>query len=314
MRQETVRSSDRAALEACLQQLGQVLLGKDAVLRQALACLLARGHLLIEDLPGMGKTVLAHALARVLGLSFSRIQFTSDMLPADILGGSVFERDTGDFRFQPGPIFAQVVLADEVNRATPKTQSALLEAMEEHQVTSDGVSRGLPQPFFVIATQNPVSQAGTYPLPESQLDRFLMKVAIGYPDAAAERALIRGEDRRALLRSLPPVLDAERLQRLQQQAASVQLSESLLDYVQQLVAATRTDVAYAWGVSPRATLALVRAAQAWALLEGRGYVVPDDVQAIVPPVLEHRLQAVELLDGSGPGQVTRRLLQDVEVL
>lgn len=304
-----------ALLEPCLAQVGRVMLGKDHVIRQAVACLLAGGHLLIEDLPGMGKTVLAHALASSFGLSFARVQFTSDLLPADVLGVSIFRRESETFEFQPGPIFAQVVLADEINRSTPKTQSALLEAMEEGQVTSDGVSRVLPEPFFVIATQNPVFQSGTYPLPESQLDRFLFRISIGYPDAAAERQLLLGQDRRELLRSLQPRLNESELQQLRAVVQSVTVAESLLDYVQRLVHYTRTDPAFAWGLSPRAALALLAAARAWALLEGRGYVVPEDVQAIMPAVAGHRLRAIaEHGAGADGGALVAQALQAVDVV
>ncbi|HEV8095604.1 MAG TPA: AAA family ATPase, partial [Burkholderiales bacterium] len=263
---------------------GSIILGKEAQVRLSLACLLARGHLLIEDVPGVGKTTLAHVLARSLGLQFQRIQFTSDMLPADILGVSVYERETSAFRFHPGPIFAQVILADEVNRATPKTQSALLEAMEEHQVTAEGETRKLPEPFFVIATQNPSEQVGTFPLPESQLDRFLMRIELGYPGRDAERALLAGVDRRALLATLEPSLSAAELVELQQNVQEVHVAPALLDYVQALVEHTRRNPDFAAGLSPRAALALVHSARAWALIEGRDKVIPEDVQAVLPGV------------------------------
>jgi MoxR-like ATPase len=258
--------------------------------RLALACLLARGHLLIEDLPGVGKTTLAHTLAKVLGLEFKRIQFTSDLLPADIIGISAYVPETRSFTFHPGPIVTQLVLADEINRATPKTQSALLEAMEERQVTADGVTHKLPEPFFVIATQNPHHLIGTFPLPESQLDRFLMRLELGYPDRAAERALLKGRDRHELLESLPPVIDGARLLLLQGQAGRLHVSEALLDYVQNLVAATRHMAKFAEGLSPRAGLALLAAARAWALLAGRDMVLPEDVQTVAPAVIGHRLR------------------------
>jgi len=277
-------------LDAVINRIGQIVLGKERQARLALACLLARGHLLIEDLPGVGKTTLAHVLARVLGLQFQRIQFTSDLLPADILGVSIYQPDTKAFVFHPGPLFAQLVLADEINRATPKTQSALLEAMEERQVTADGLTHKLPDPFFVIATQNPHHLIGTFPLPESQLDRFLMRIEMGYPDRAAERALLKGRDRRELLESLTPVINADKLSSLQQLAARVHVAEPLLDYVQNLLEATRHTGDFAEGLSPRAGLALLAAARAWALLASRDMVLPEDVQAIAPSVIGHRLR------------------------
>ena len=273
-----------------IEAASQIILGKEAQIRMALACLLARGHLLIEDIPGVGKTTLAHVLARSLGLHFQRIQFTSDMLPADILGVSIYERDSGSFKFHPGPIFAQVILADEVNRATPKTQSALLEAMEEHQVTAEGETRKLPEPFFVIATQNPSEQVGTFPLPESQLDRFLMRIELGYPDRAAERALLSGTDRRDLLAALGPCMTPAELVELQAEAQRVHVAPALLDYVQAIVEHTRRSPHFAAGLSPRAALALLHSARAWALIEGRDKVIPEDVQAVLPGVAGHRLR------------------------
>jgi MoxR-like ATPase len=273
-----------------LAAANQIILGKDAQIRLALSCLLARGHLLIEDLPGVGKTTLAHALARLLGLQFSRIQFTSDMLPADIIGVSVFDRDKTEFKFLPGPIFAQVVLADEINRATPKTQSALLEAMEERQVTTEGETRPLPDPFFVIATQNPSHQIGTFPLPESQLDRFLLRVELGYPGRDAERALLEGGGRRDLLLTLPACLEPEQLAPLQLQAAAVHASPALLDYIQLLIEATRNSPDFIHGLSPRASLSLLAAARAWAFIDGRKTVLPEDVQSVLPGVACHRLR------------------------
>ena len=280
-------------IDEVLTQAGKVILGKDAEIRQALACLLAGGHLLIEDLPGMGKTTLAHALARLLGLQFSRLQFTSDLLPADITGVSIFDREKSAFRFVPGPIFAQLVLADEINRATPKTQSALLEAMEEGQVTSEGETRALPRPFFVIATQNPASQVGTFPLPESQLDRFLMRIELGYPDRAAERALLAAGGQRQQVGQLEPRLSADELPALQREVAAVHAAGPLIDYVQALVEASRQSPVFRHGLSPRAGLALLAAARAWAWLAGRDMVLPDDVQAVLPAVARHRLHLAQ---------------------
>lgn len=282
---------DRASspLQATVDAIGALILGKDEQIKLALACLLARGHLLIEDLPGVGKTTLAQALARTLGLDFSRVQFTSDLLPADILGVSVYDSANTEFEFHPGPIFSQLVLADEVNRASPKTQSALLEAMEERQVTIDGATRILPEPFFVIATQNPTDHAGTFPLPESQLDRFLMRIRLGYPHADAERALLRERSRREMLSEQVPVLDAGGVLALQADVDRVRVADALLDYLLALAAQSRDSGQFRQGLSPRAGLALRRAAQAWALLEGRDYVLPEDVQAILPAVVDHRL-------------------------
>ncbi|HCH7784093.1 TPA: AAA family ATPase [Pseudomonas aeruginosa] len=301
-------------LEACLKAVDEILLGKDRQVRQALACLLARGHLLIEDLPGMGKTTLSHALARVLGLSFQRIQFTSDLLPGDILGTSVFDKDSGQFVFHPGPIFAELVLADEINRATPKSQSALLEAMEEGQVTIEGATRPLPEPFFVIATQNPASQGGTFSLPESQLDRFLMRLSLGYPGRAAERSLLLGEARRDLLPRLEPLLDHAALAAFQAEVPKVRASDALVDYVLRLVEATRTQPAFALGLSPRGSLALLAAARAWALLAGRDYVIPEDVQAVLPAVAGHRLRDQADPTGHGGGALVQWLLREVPAL
>ena len=284
------RSVAAAPIARVIDAAGRIILGKETRVRLALACLLARGHLLIEDLPGVGKTTLAHVLARSLGLQFQRIQFTSDMLPADIIGVSVYERETGGFKFHPGPIFAQVILADEVNRATPKTQSALLEAMEEHQVTAEGETRKLPQPFFVIATQNPSEQVGTFPLPESQLDRFMMRIELGYPDRDAERSLLSGTDRRDLLATLEPCMSPAELVELQAGVQKIHVAPALLDYVQAIVEHTRRSPDYVAGLSPRAALAVVHTARAWALLEGRDKVIPEDVQAILPGVAAHRLR------------------------
>ena len=284
-------------LHAVSRQVNHIIVGKELQVRQALTCVLAGGHLLIEDVPGVGKTTLAHALAIGLGLQFSRIQFTSDLLPADLVGISIYEREKNDFEFHPGPIFTQVLLADEINRATPKTQSGLLEAMEEHQVTADGVTRALPEPFFVIATQNPAHQVGTFALPESQLDRFLMCLALGYPDAAAERALLMGEDRRSMLRAMPAVMTAAELITARQALKQIHSSAALIDYVQALAQASRQNGLFAEGMSPRAALALLRAARAWAALEGRDHVIPEDVQAMLVPVCAHRLRPLASVHG-----------------
>ncbi|MBI2308454.1 MAG: AAA family ATPase [Rhodocyclales bacterium] len=283
----------RTALANTIAAAGKIILGKEPQIRLALACLLARGHLLIEDLPGVGKTTLAHALAQLLGLEFSRIQFTSDLLPADIIGVSIYDRERAGFRFLPGPVFAHVVLADEINRATPKTQSALLEAMEERQVTAEGETRRLPDPFFVIATQNPSHQIGTFALPESQLDRFLMRIELGYPDRDAERSLLAGGNTRELLGRLQPTLSPADLQPLQQAAAKVHVAPALVDYVQALVGNTRLDPAFVHGLSPRAALALLAAARAWAFIDRREMVLPEDVQAVFPAVAAHRLNRVQ---------------------
>lgn len=289
----------RSVLDAVIAGTGALILGKERQIRLALACVLARGHLLIEDLPGMGKTTLAQGLAQTLGLSFKRIQFTSDLLPADILGISIYQAESHDFRFHPGPIFAQLVLADEINRATPKTQSALLEAMEERQVTSDGNSYPLPKPFVVVATQNPRYHVGTYPLPESQLDRFLMSIRMGYPDRSAERELLQGRDRHELLRELPARTDTAALEHLQHLVPQVHCSDALIDYVQDLLAASRASTRFLRGLSPRAGIGLLHSARAWALLEGRDIVLPEDVQAIAPAVIGHRLQASDHANESG---------------
>jgi len=284
-------------LHAAARQVGEIIVGKDLQVRQALTCLLAGGHLLVEDVPGVGKTTLAHALAISLGLRFNRVQFTSDLLPADVNGISIYEREQNGFVFHPGPIFTQVLLADEINRATPKTQSGLLEAMEERQVSADGVTRALPEPFFVIATQNPTHQIGTFPLPESQLDRFLMCLSLGYPDAAAERALLMGEDRRSLLKALPAAMTPAELAQAQQGLRAIHAAPSLIDYVQALAAASRQNGAFAEGLSPRAAIALLQAARAWAALEGRDHVLPEDVQAVLVPVCAHRLRPLKSAHG-----------------
>ena len=279
-------------IKSILDQLNTVIVGKSARVQDCVACLLAGGHLLIEDVPGVGKTTLAHALAHTFGLQFARVQFTADLMPSDLIGVSVYERGKEAFMFHPGPVFAQVLLADEINRASPKTQSALLEAMEEKQVSVEGATRALPEPFFVIATQNPHDQLGTYALPESQLDRFLMRISLGYPDRAAERQLLAGSDRRAMASTMLPLLSAEELAHLQQQVLAVHAADPLLDYVQDLITATRSGRWFLQGLSPRAGIALVRAAKAQALISGRDYVAPDDVQAIIAQTIAHRLVPV----------------------
>ncbi len=276
-------------LSSLVNQLNTVIVGKPDKTQDCVVCLLAGGHLLIEDVPGVGKTTLAHALARTFGLQFSRVQFTADLMPSDLLGVSVYERRHEQFIFHPGPLFAQVLLADEINRASPKTQSALLEAMEEKQVTVEGQTRPLPVPFFVIATQNPHDQQGTYALPESQLDRFLMRISLGYPSRDAERQLLSGVDRRELVDALPALLSAEQLQALQRQVQAVHAADPLLNYVQDLIAATRSGKWFVQGLSPRAGMAVLRAAKARALLSGRHYVAPDDVRAVLPQTIAHRL-------------------------
>jgi MoxR-like ATPase len=276
-------------LKTAIEDISKVILGKQQQIKLALTCLLAKGHCLIEDQPGVGKTTLAHTMAQVMGLDFHRIQFTSDLLPADVLGVSVFNREQSLFEFHPGPIFSHFILADEINRATPKTQSALLEAMEEHQVTVEGETRELPEPFFVIATQNPTHQIGTYPLPESQLDRFLMRIDLGYPDKNAERQLLEGEDRRTIIKNLKPVFNKEQLFKIQQLAASLHVSPAILDYIQAILAFTRQSSAFEFGLSPRGGLALLNAAKAYALIDGQQYVLPEHVQTILPAVANHRL-------------------------
>jgi MoxR-like ATPase len=303
----------RMRLSEALAQLNRVILGKEAEIRLCLACLLARGHLLIEDIPGVGKTTLAHALAQTLGLSYQRVQFTSDLLPADIIGVSIFDRAANRFEFQHGPIFAQLVLADEVNRATPKAQSALLEAMEEQQVTVDGRSYPLPEPFFVVATQNPIDQVGTFPLPESQLDRFLMRIELGYPDAAHERQLLMGQDRRELLATLGTILQPADLAKLQQAVSQVHVAPALLDYVQALVAFTRASGRFVCGLSPRAAIGLLHASRSWALIEGRSSVLPEDVQAILPALVAHRLRLADEASPASSLATGRRIIESVPI-
>ncbi|MGE0098655.1 MAG: AAA family ATPase [Hydrogenophaga sp.] len=297
-------------IQLLLSQLNTVIVGKSQQVSDCVACLLAGGHLLIEDVPGVGKTTLAHALARSFGLQFSRVQFTADLMPSDLVGVSIYERGREDFVFHPGPVFAQVLLADEINRASPKTQSALLEAMEERQVTVEGETRVLPEPFFVIATQNPHDQLGTYALPDSQLDRFHMRLSIGYPDRAAERELLRGQDRRGMLERLTPALTPADLADLQHTVSQVHTAEPVLDYLQDLVAATRSGRWFAQGLSPRAALAVVRSAKAQAYLNGRDYVAPDDIAAILPQTVSHRLIPVRDA-GRGPVEQVRAMLEAI---
>jgi len=307
------KEMQKAALDTARKSLNSIVLGKDQEISLALACLLARGHLLIEDLPGLGKTILAQSLARVLGLSFQRIQFTSDLLPADIVGVSVFDQKLAEFRFQPGPVFAQLVLADEVNRATPKAQSALLEAMEEKQVSVDGKTHNLPKPYFVVATQNPSDQIGTFPLPESQLDRFLMRLQLGYPNEASERALLTGTDRRAMLEKIPPTLDADTLGILQDNVERVHVSEPLIDYVQALVRFSRESPEIETGLSPRGALALIAAARAHAFLLHHSGVFPDDVQTVFAAVAGHRLKPASRSGIRNPGELSRHVLDSVAI-
>lgn len=305
--------AQRSAVENARQALARIILGKNDQITLALSCLLARGHLLIEDLPGLGKTILAHSLARTLGLTFRRIQFTSDLLPADIIGVSVFRQNSGEFEFQPGPIFSQLILADEVNRATPKAQSALLEAMEENQVSVDGETRPLENPFFVVATQNPGDQIGTFPLPESQLDRFLMRVEIGYPDEASERELIAGEDRRVLLDDSEPVTGPAMLIALQKSVRDQHVSESLIDYIQALVRHSRESADIEVGLSPRGAQALVAAARAHAFVENHSGVYPDDVQAVFAAVAGHRLKPAGSTRFRRPSELCQHVLDSVAI-
>lgn len=277
-------------IDNIISAVGTVLLDKEHQVKLALTCLFSRGHLLIEDLPGMGKTTLAQCLAQVMGLQYERVQFTSDLLPADILGVAIFDRNSSEFRFHSGPVFTQVLLADEINRSTPKTQSALLEAMEERQVSIEGQTRPLPEPFFVIATQNPQSQAGTYPLPESQLDRFFMRISLGYPSSQAERSLYKGVDPRERLKSMKPLVNLEQLYAIQNKVQEIKATDQLLDYVQRLVDFTRYDEDFTYGLSPRGAIALLRAAKAWALIHKREYVLPEDIQVVLPSVVGHRVR------------------------
>ena len=304
----------KAKLDEIISSISSVLMGKEPEVRIALACLLAKGHLLIEDLPGLGKTTLANAIARVLGLKFNRVQFTSDLLPADIVGVSVYEKNEGAFRFLPGPVFCQLLLADEINRTTPKTQSALLEAMAEGQVTVEGQTRSLPEPFFVIATQNPIQHSGTFPLPESQLDRFLMRLSLGYPDLASEKDILTGGDPRVRLGELKPLLSIEELLDLQAEVDQVSVAEPVVDYLQRLIQFTRTSEVFEYGLSPRAALAILQSAKAISLLDGRTFIIPEDVQAVFPAVANHRLQGAGRGHDSGSRVLIDKVLDSVDVI
>lgn len=295
-------------------EIGKVLLGKEPQIKLALACLFARGHLLIEDLPGMGKTTLAHGLAAVFGLSYQRIQFTSDLLPADILGVSVFDRNTSQFEFHPGPVFSQVLLADEINRTTAKTQSALLEAMEEGQVSVEGETRALPEPFFVIATQNPLSSSGTFPLPESQLDRFLMRIEIGYPAPESERAMLLGNGSRDQLSELKACVTPKQLDLIFESAEKVKVSDAVMDYLQRLIAYSRDSPDFAVGLSPRGALALLRTAKTWALMHSRKHLLPEDIQTVLPAVAAHRLSDTTSHSALAGYALVDKLLNDVDVV
>jgi MoxR-like ATPase len=306
--------SVKEQIQALVEALNGVLLGKEPQIKLALACLFAGGHLLIEGLPGMGKTLLSQAIAKVLGLSYNRIQFTSDVLPADVIGTTIFDRSSNEFRFVAGPLFAELVLADEINPANPKSQSALLEAMEERQVTNDGESMQLPEPFFVIATQNPSTQTGTFPLPESQLDRFLMRIELGYPEPHAERELLIKGDRRNAVKDMRPVVSKGELRDIQAAVVAIKVSEPLIDYVQRLVWFSRQGHEFAFGLSPRGALALVAGAKAWALINDRTHVVPEDVQAILPGVVEHRLREAADFSGHGDGALAQKPLASVDVV
>ncbi|MEO1925362.1 MAG: MoxR family ATPase [Gammaproteobacteria bacterium] len=300
-------------IDKAIDAIGNIILGKENAIRLALTCLIAKGHLLIEDTPGVGKTTLAHTLAKVLGLDYQRIQFTSDLLPADILGVSVYNRDTCKFNFHPGPIFSNIILADEINRATPRTQSALLEPMAEHQVTVESETRDLPELFFVIATQNPTNQIGTFPLPESQLDRFLMCIELGYPDNNAERELLKGKNRKDLLADLQASLSITDLLKLQQQVEQVHVSDAILDYLQSLLDYSRTSGSYIHGLSPRAGIAILSAAKAWAVLNSQQYILPEDVQAVLPSVIGHRLQFVYEVSDKQATKPAEHLIQHVVI-
>jgi MoxR-like ATPase len=305
--------SSSASLQKALSTLETIILGKPVPVRLCLACLLARGHLLIEDVPGVGKTTLAHALAHVLGLAWQRVQFTSDLLPADIIGVSIFDRASQQFHFRKGPIFTQLLLADEVNRASPRTQSALLEAMEERQISADGMTYRLPEPFFVVATQNPHEQLGTFSLPESQLDRFLMRVTLGYPDAAHERELLKSGERRDMLPHVPAALDPVAVARIQHEVHSVYVSDAVLDYAQALITRTRERADLKLGLSPRAGQGLIRAAQAWSYLSGRLALLPEDLQAVLPAVVAHRLERREPVGSLASQEIATELIRSVPV-
>lgn len=301
-------------IEDAVNEISKVVYGKEKQIRLALCCLFAGGHLLMEDKPGMGKTTLSQALARVLGLDFSRIQFTSDLLPADILGVTIYDQNQAKFSFHPGPVFSNLILADEINRTTPKTQSALLEAMEEGQVSVDGETRKLPDPFFVIATQNPTSFAGTYPLPESQLDRFLMRLKIGYPDPEAERELLQSKDPRVALSDLKQCLSSDDVKTLHDKIEKVHATDSLLDYIQRLIAYTRQDDKFSFGLSPRGAISLIRSAKTWAMMEDRNHLLPEDVQMVLPAVTDHRLRALNDSSGRHAEEYSQRLLSEVDIV
>jgi MoxR-like ATPase len=303
-----------AKIEALVREIAKVVLGKEHQIKMALACLLSEGHLLIEDQPGMGKTTLAQAIARALGLDYSRVQFTSDLLPADIVGISIFDQNNSQFEFHQGPIFSQVLLADEINRTSPKTQSALLEAMEERQVTVEGQTKALPSPFFVIATQNPCTQDGTFPLPESQLDRFLMRLSLGFPSAAIERQMLSGTDPREQLSAIQPQLTAQQLQALSQEPAAVLASPHLLDYVQRIIAYTRSSPEFAHGISTRGALSLMRVARTWAWMHNRSHLVPDDIQVLLPAIVGHRVRDAADYTGQSGQALIERALENVEVI
>lgn len=304
--------SMQKSIHSAIQLIETIIVGKPDQIKLAVCCLLSAGHCLIEDLPGVGKTTLSHALARVFGLNFSRIQFTSDLLPADILGVSIFDPQAQQFNFHPGPIFSNCVLADEMNRATPKTQSALLEAMEERQITIDGSTKILQQPFFVIGTQNPLDQSGTFPLPESQLDRFMMKLNLGYPDEKAERQLLAGQSRQHLIQNLQPAVTTENLIHLQNAVEGIHVSEALLDYVQLLVAETRNKEFFVYGLSPRAALSLLKAARAWALMNARDFVEPGDIKAVFSAISSHRLIPTEQ-HSTDAASLVDKLLQQIAI-
>jgi len=296
-----------------IDNANKIILGKDTQIRLALSCIFARGHLLIEDLPGMGKTTLAHLLAKLMGLQYNRIQFTSDLLPTDLIGVTIYDKDSGSFSFHPGPVFTQVILADEINRATPKAQSALLEAMEEKQVTVEGESRSLPEPFFVIATQNPSHHIGTYPLPESQYDRFMMRIELGYPDRHAERSILTGRDRSIMLQTLPACMSAAEVIEIQSKVPQVYVSDALLDYLQDIVEFSRNGLGDNPGLSPRGSLAMLRCAQAWAYIDGRDAVIPEDIQTILPASVTHRLRQTGEQTGNQSSNIAKQLLESVPI-